>query len=183
MESTNKTVVSVLILLAIVLGAGIYFKYNPISTGQPAVETNSNNTNTTTPTTSTVQNTTPSTNYPTLTADEKALFNTPGPTATKAELDAFSTLVAKYAVAGTSVTIKDCTASPEVLKIKLGSKFTVDNKGTTDIHFGFNTDRTLVSAGTSTVITANFKNGAGIYGYGCDDQKLNRAIGILLVTP
>ena len=183
MDSKNKTIVSVLVLLAVVLGAAIYFKYNPVSTSQTAPLTNNNPVNTT-PGTQVTPTTPAATNYPALTADEQAMFATPpGPNATKAQLDAFSALVAKNAVAGNTITVKDCTASPDVLKIKSGDKFTVNNKGTTDIHFGFDTERTLVGAGTSALITASYKNGPGIYGYGCDDKTLNRAIGILMITP
>ena len=102
--------------------------------------------------------------------------------ATKEQLDTFSDLVAINAIPGDTVVIKDCTASPIVLKIKYGSTFTVDNKGTTDIHFGVNDERTLVKAGSSSKIKASYKNGPGIYGYGCDDVTLNRSIGLLLLT-
>jgi len=171
MSSKNTPVVWALLLIAIVLGVAVYFKYNPMekesSSGTP-MEGSSGSEQVSTPAE--------------LTEDQKIMFLPPGENPTKAELDLFSSTVAKHAVPGNAITVNNCTSTPDVLKLPYGSDFTVNNTGTTEIHFGFGEDRTLIAPGASAKLKANYKTGPGTYGYGCDDKTLNRAIGVLLIT-
>ena len=167
--NSNKYIIPILVIIALGLGVAIYRKNNP-SLGQSTVNPSPNPSAVVSPLDEK------------LTADQKALFYSPSKEATKEELSAFSALVAKNAKEGDKIIIKDCTANPIVLKVKLGSTFTVQNIGKTDIHFGFENERTLVKAGTSAEIKAQFSHGQGIYGYGCDDPALSRSIGLLLIT-
>ncbi len=163
-EVINKIIITVLVLAALGLGAAIYKKNNPDWPGSWMAE---------------------DANSPAKSGEDaelSALFNTPGKNATREELDAFSALVAQNATPGDTIIVKDCTASPVVLKINYGDTFTVKNVGKTDIHFGFDAERTLVKAGASAKITAKYSHGPGIYGYGCDDPTLSRSIGLLLIT-
>lgn len=175
MESKSKVLVVILVIVALGLGYAIYAK-KYAKTAVPSEQTGNQNTQTN----NNQQNT--QTQPKELTADEKIIFSNPGPNTSKEDLALFSSTIAKLAVPGDTVTVNNCTATPQVLKMKYGSKFTVKNAGTAEIHFGFGTDRTLIAPGASAQLTANYKNGAGIYGFGCDDKSLNRAIGILLLT-
>lgn len=165
----SESLIVLLVAVALVLGVSIYFK------NKQDVRTVSE----------------PNTQMPTggagvdnnLTAEEKVLFYNPGPDAPKADFDKFFSQVNQSAVDGNKIVINDCKASPLVLRIKHGDSLTIDNQGTTDIHFGFQDERTLVKAGTNEKIAAKYKNGHGIYGYGCDNTSVARSIGVLLITP
>jgi hypothetical protein len=158
-ELTNTTITALLII-AVGLGVALYIKNKPsvslslaqVSKGQKLTEL------------------------------EEALFNNPGKDGTDEEHRAYSQLIAQNATDGNTIFIKDCTAKPVVLRMSYGGMLSVNNQGTTDIHFGFGDERTLVKAGTSQTIKTDFKNGRGIYGYGCDDKTLSRSIGVLSLT-
>jgi len=170
----GKIIVLVLVFIAIGLGVAIYLKYSKTTSGDKAPVIKYDKFN---------PPVTPNASNNNLTADQKIIFNAPGQGASEAQLKTFSELVNKLAVGGDKITIKDCTASPEVLRTKFGSTITVENKGSTDIHFGVGSDRVLVKAGESTKVKIDFKQGPGVYGYGCDQQNLQRSIGVLLVIP
>ncbi|MBA3733154.1 hypothetical protein H0W91_02130 [Patescibacteria group bacterium] len=169
----NKLIVS-LVGVALILGVAIYFKNHPNTSSLSSLKHE----------TSSLSNT-PLAKIPldsTLTVEEKGLFYTPQKDATKAELETYSTLVAKNATEGNEIVINDCKSKPVVLKTTYGSIFNVKNTGKTDIHFGFGSERTLIKAGSNEKIKANYSTGPGIYGYGCDDPSLSRSIGLLLLV-
>lgn len=168
----SQGIITLLVIVALILGVSIYFKNK--TNIQPVSEINNSNT----PRSSTEV----SPANENLTAEEKILFYNPGEGASEEAFDKFFNQVNESAVEGNKVVIKDCVASPLVLKIKEGSTLTVDNQGTVDINFGFDNERTLVKAGTSEKIVAKYKNGHGIYGYLCDNSSLNRSMGLLLIT-
>lgn len=170
MHLSQKTITIILLILALGLGIAIYVKRNL----KPADQTGS------------ASKPNPPASAPdstgNLTEDEKVLLTTPGKDATKEQVDTLSALAAKLATPGDTITIKDCAANPVVLKTKFGSTITVTNAGSTDVHFGVGDERTVVAAGKSAKVALKYKNGPGLYGYGCDDPSLNRAIGIMLLT-
>src|SRR5437868_4768680 len=116
---TSGMVLVALVLIAIVLGVAIYEKDNK-GTSYP-----SNNTNTQVASSNPPVQNTPVNNS--LTETQKSLFYGPGKNATPEQQKTFSSLVAANATPGDTVTVKDCTASPVVLKLQYGSTFTVKN--------------------------------------------------------
>lgn len=160
-DFTNTTI-SALVIIAAGLGIAIYIKNNPVlikSTVKVAQRYEPNN----------------------LTDLEKRISDTPGMDSSNEVKEAYSNLINQNAVDGYSLVINDCKASPLVLRVRYGDEISVTNKGKNDIHFGFGDERTLVRSGQSQKIKINFKNGAGIYGYGCDDEAYDRSIGVLKV--
>ena len=102
--------------------------------------------------------------------------------ATAAEKRAHYDLAVKLSLEGGSLVIKNCATNPDVLSVRLNSTFTVNNGGTKEIEFGFDT-KTKIAPGASATIKADFKNGVGLYGFGCTDTNLSRQIGYILVMP
>ena len=111
----DTAIVPILVITAIVLGLAIYSKQRPETLSSKDADQADSSSN------SDISNQSVSAYDKNLTADEKALFYSPSRDATKEQLDTFSDLVAINAIPGDTVVIKDCTASPIVLKIKYGS--------------------------------------------------------------
>lgn len=168
---TSKRIIVILIVIALGLGGAIYRKNNP-SLEDPNYETNKNSSLATNSNLSDEN----------LTEEERILLYHHPKDATEEQRLAFAEFVNQKATEGDTIVVKDCTAKPIVLKTSYNSTFTVDNQGTTDINFGVSDERTLVKAGSKAKIKANYRNGPGIYGYGCDDTTLRRSIGVLLLT-
>lgn len=73
-----------------------------------------------------------------------------------------------------------CAVSPVILRAKEGSRLTFQNQDNREHHLVIFTNETIIAAGDAKTITAQFKNGPGIYGIMCDG---NVAAGFLEVAP
>jgi|SRR3989344_2261893 len=179
MRPKNSVIIAILLLLAIGLGAAIYYKqYWPKNADKNSDNTNQNEQEAPKP----VILSDPEFDA-NLTEQQKALFYNPGPDASQEQRDEFFKLAEKAAVSGQLISINGCTASPDVLKAAVGSKISVRNTGTTDIMWGVSEDKVAVKAGATVDVTALFKQGSGLYGYGCENPGVRRAIGMVLITP
>lgn len=158
-KSFANPAITALLIIALGLGVALYIKHTP-----------------------TLSKSLIKSSGPKLTDLEKSILINPSQNASDEEKKAYSKIIGDNAKDGQTIFVKDCTARPIVLRMSYGAELNVINEGTTDIHFGFGDERTLVKAGTSTKIPTTFKNGRGIYGYGCDDRTLGRSIGVLLLT-
>lgn len=167
--SIEKVLLAVLLVVAIGLGFAIYSKEKKT---QVKESVNLNMVSASTRTESTEG----------LTDEEKILFYSPAGEDQEKRAEVFFGLVNKLAVEGNKIVINDCRAVPVVLKIIFGSIFTVENIGQKDINFGIGDEKVLVKAGQSQKVKADYKNGVGVYGYGCGDPTLNRSVGMLLIT-
>jgi hypothetical protein len=165
---SEKSLITLLLLLAVILGLVLLTKD---STKEGLARENNNSTQTK-----------PSEVNGDLTDEQKVLRYNPKDGSGAESSQVFLSLVNKLAVTKNELEIRDCVSSPTVLKVKFGSGFIVNNKGKSDINFGILDERVLVRAGEKKEVVANYKNGTGIYGYGCDDPSLNRSVGILVIT-
>ena len=175
MQSTHKVVVGVLVLLALGLGLAVYNQNKTTSPVPPPPPPAGNN-----------QNNTPPNNdqgsVPTPTEAEKAqLYNIPAQDAPDAEKKAHFALAAKFAVKTDTLTLNGCEADPFVIRVTEGSTFTVKNSSPREVQFGFD-QKVTIPAGGSAMLTASFKNGAGLYGYNCYDNSVTHPIGFVWVT-
>lgn len=104
-----------------------------------------------------------------LTDDEKFILNPPLPEAPKSEKEKHAATVAKLAEAGSVVEIQGCNPKPLVLQVKVGSSFEIKNEDTKAHKFIFDEDHSYdIPAHGSKTIKADFKYGAGDYGYVCN---------------
>ena len=163
---SNKNIIIALVVIAVVLGFVIFKQKSGINSESP-----------------TAANTQTFSFFDeNLTADEKKLFYVPMPDASKEEVMAHFELALKMAQTNGQIIITDCAAVPSVLKVKLGETFNVKNAGNKEIEFGFDS-MVKILPGKTVKITANFKNGVGLYGYGCENPDVQRSIGFVLVSP
>lgn len=189
MQNSHKVLVAVLIVIAAGLGLAVYNRNRPESLKRVDNPTNTNTTNT-----GTNQQNPPSGQNPTVKdhidfsaltdAQKQQLFNVPSETASDAEKKAQFALASRVAVATGMLDLNNCTADPVVLSVKLGDSFKVKNSGSQEVKFGFDADkRVSIAVGATVTIKADFKNGVGIYGYGCPDASVNHPIGFIMVQP
>ncbi len=120
-----------------------------------------------------------------LTQDEnKLLSQVPTQGSSPEELMAHYNLAVKLAVSSSQLEIGGCEVKPLVLKVKDGSSFTIKNSSGEDRSISFDADNTIfVPAGKTHVQQVKFKNGPGLYGYGCDFPDIRQAAGFVLVEP
>lgn len=165
---TTKVVIIALVVIAVVLGILIYSN----KPDQPK----SNNTSSSTTSSQDQSKDNKIASDPAydkdLTADEKALLTAESPD---------YKLATKVAVATSEIEVKDCKATPSIAQVKYGSSFTVKNAGTKEFKFVIDPSSPVtIGAGKSATIKADFKNGEGLYGYGCNNPAVQRAIGLIL---
>ncbi|MDO8408290.1 MAG: hypothetical protein Q7S95_03605 [bacterium] len=169
---TIKILIAFLVVLAVGLGAVIYYNKGA---GLGGFGTISN--------TDTVSSQTKSSDQEeNLSDDLKKLFAVPAESATSEEKKAHYILADRMSVTTGPIEIQGCTANPVVLKVKQGARFVVKNTGDKEYSFGFDTKVTIAPGKEATVV-AEFKNGMGIYGYGCDNQTIKHPIGFVMVVP
>lgn len=120
-----------------------------------------------------------------LTGDEKKLLTqVPTKSSSQEELMAHYNLAVKLAVISSQLEIGNCETKPLVLKVKDGSSFTIKNSSDKDRAISFDADNTIyVPAGKTHVQQVKFKNGPGLYGYGCDFPDIRQTGGFVLVEP
>jgi len=115
---------------------------------------------------------------------EKELFTFPPKGATAAEQKAHYDLIMSSAVETNSLDIKDCVATPEVLKVKDGSTLNITNSGSAETKFQTSGRRAIIAAGKTVPIPMNFKvKTLSIFTFGCGDPLATHPMGILVVTP
>ena len=168
-EQNNKykIIAGVLVLVALGLGLSIYKQNTPQTD------------NSTKPTSSSLS----VSKDAELTADEKKLFNPPATTAPAADKKAHYELALRMSTESDALEIKNCVATPVVIRVRLGSTFSVKNAGSSEIDFGFG-EKVKIAPGASAPVKADFKNGVGVYGFGCSDTKaVSRLIGYVMVMP
>lgn len=193
MQTSHKVLVIALVVIAAGLGLAVYNRNHPGTLKRVDNTTNTGNTNNTGTGDQTQPNGQDTTqtdtsvhiDYNNLTAAQKTLlFNVPTEKSTDAEKRAHFALATQVAVAADTLELNKCTANPVVISVKQGDTFKVKNSGTQDIQFGFDADkRVSIAAGATATIKADFKNGLGIYGYGCPDPTITHPIGFVLVEP
>lgn len=166
---TPKIVIIALFVLAVILGVVVFTKK-----GQKASPTD-NVSNTATDETKQDEEVPINTQFDkSLSEDEKTLLYSASPD---------YQLATKLAVAAAEVAIENCTAKPTILKVKYGSEITVKNNGSSDFKFGVDPDKnTTIPAGKSAAVKIDFKNGAGLYGYGCNNPEVRRSVGLIWAT-
>ena len=104
----------------------------------------------------------------------------PPPNASDSEKSSFSRIVHEKAETSTAVTInKNCTLTPNLIRVPEGSQLTFYNKDMTLHRVVIGIDATEIKQNEKKIITAQFMNGAGIYGIVCDDT----ASGFIDVEP
>ena len=161
MENSQKTLISLLVVLAVIaLGYLIY------SNQESSVSQNNN---------------APSTNRlptsPKLDIN-KLLAKNPGSGATASQLKSFSAEVSSYAVDTSSVEVTACSPNPAVVRVPLNKPISFKNTDSLP-HKLVNGNITInVPANSSKSVTPAFA-GPGIYAYSCDTKIL----GIFLVMP
>lgn len=176
MQSTQKTIIGVLVAVAVILGIMIFYK----GQDKQAADTTQNGAgNDNKPTTQT--NEPPASSFAGLTDQEKKLFTVPGSDATNEEKGAHYEFAFSLAQDTGRITINGCKADPAVLKVQLNKTFKVTNAGNAAIEFGFD-KKMNIAAGATVEFKADFKNGAGLYGFGCGDSSIQRPIGFVIVA-
>ncbi|MBA3733152.1 hypothetical protein H0W91_02120 [Patescibacteria group bacterium] len=184
MPSSKIIFSSIIVVVLLGLGLGFVLNHKSAKTDVEVLPTT-----TTEPVVTAKATTTPTKNSGTvssldkaLSADEKTVLYAPGSTASAEATQAHFDLANKIAVSTDKIVINDCLATPVVLKTKLGSTITISNQGTKDFEFRVDTSSISIPVGKSVSYKIEFKTGQGLYGYGCDEEGLNRAIGLILVT-
>ncbi len=184
MENKNLlTSLVVLVLVAVVVF--VYFKNNPTEEYQAVDNAIPATTNTQANTqANTLINNNPQSVKP-LTADEKQLLaNVPKDSDSKEAREARFVLADTLGILTNKLTLNGCSADPVVTKIKINETLAVTNVGAKETSFGFDKDKivTIASGQTANVVMA-FKNGFGMYGYGCPDQLHLGLVGYIIVIP
>ena len=163
-KRNGKYLPIILIGIAIILGYAIYSQH--VQKQPPVLSPNS-----------TQQRLLPAN----LTDDEHFILNPPSSDASRSAKDKHAQTVAKLAIVGSNIQITNCKPSPLVLQVKLGSEFTITNKDSTSHNITFDEEHTYkVSANGNLTIKAEFKYGAGDYGYVCEGVGL---VGFIHVAP
>lgn len=104
-----------------------------------------------------------------LTAQERELFDVPGPDATPPEREKHFQLALKLAKEVDEIAIKDCFGSPVVARVSEKGTLKVRNEDSATHNIGFDQDHNLTVPSKETrTITSDFKFGKGLYGYTCD---------------
>lgn len=168
MQSIQKAIIGLLIIAALALGFAILSRKTP---------SNVNNTSNNPIPPPASQNADAG-----LSEDEKKLFNSPAQNASAEEKRAHYDLAVRMSTESDKLEIKNCVATPVVMRVRLNSTFSVKNSGSNEIEFGFD-KKVKIAPGNTVQVKADFKNGVGLYGYGCSDQQLSRAVGFLIVMP
>lgn len=167
LEKALPAILVALVFLAIVLGSFVYKKSNP---NNEVKLSNSGD-----------QQRIDSTAF---TPDELKLLVAPGEGASKEEIIAHSELAAKLSVAGDQVDIKDCKASPLVLRHSLATPVKFKNTGSENISISFNPDTFLeIGAGKTVSDNKSFVHGPGVYGYLCKSEGFTGLVGFVLAIP
>jgi hypothetical protein len=94
--------------------------------------------------------------------------------------NAFYIEVAGNAQATGKIDITQCISNPVILSVKNGESFLVSNLDQVAREIRFSDDRTHnIPPSGSVILSANFDEGPGLYGYGCGDLPGNT--GMILV--
>lgn len=128
----------------------------------------------------------PSNNQPSknLTDDEKKVMLVPAPGSDASAFSAHFDLATKLAVSSPELEVGDCMIKPVVIKVKDGSELIIKNSSKEDRLLSFDKDNVVsVSAGKTHKMKVDFKNGPGLYGYGCDMPDIQKTAGFVLVEP
>lgn len=116
-----------------------------------------------------------------LTSEESAVLNTPDINASVEERQRHFELARSIAQDADYLDIGGCSASPVVLRTKKGLQVMARNQNTSDHTIVFNQDLIYpIPAGETKKLEDVFKQGAGLYGYGCDAYP--GTAGLILVT-
>lgn len=167
MRNSQKIIVAVLLVLAIVLGFFVYKKTHLQAKSLQSVQTNQ---------TKIGDNS--------LSDNEKRLLAVPGPNAPADEIKQHSELAAKLAVLGNEIEIGDCKAKPLVLQVKQATTFNLKNSGSSKVAITFDSNLvTYLDSGKSTAVKASLNHGPGLYGYRCTTNNFNAISGFVLISP
>ena len=181
--NSKKTLIGILVLAAVGLGAFVLFQNKPLSgSGAPVQDT------TATPADSAGQGavqsgtTTVVTTLPNLTPEQKKLLAPPSASAPLAEQQAYADMVTKAAQVTTTLSLgASCLPSPMVMSIRMGSTVTVKNTDSVDHTISFDSSHALnIPANSSKQLATDFLKEEGIHGYGCD--SIIGGVGLTVVT-
>ena len=199
MEKTIKTIIGILIIVALSLGYFILKQINPSSTQiepmkTPLAHVSSSPTETSVGTTLPMPSPTKGTSAPTppaipmampsLTSDQQLVLKPPPSGSQKEAMKEYSIAVQRLAVDAKTIEIgQGCFANPIVVRAKQGSQLTITNKDSRHHELNFDGPSKIgIVAGHSETITINFSHGPGFYGYGCDpSSRTGKVVGVLVV--
>ena len=199
MEKTIKTIIGILVIVALSLGYFILKQMNPSPTqieplrtplahvSSSPMETPVGTTlpmplptkGTPTPTPPAIPMATPS-----LTSDQQLVLKPPPSGSQKEAIGAYFNAVQKLAVDAKTIEIgQGCFANPIVVRAKQGSQLTIINKDSRDHELNFDgPSKVGLVAGHSATISINFSHGPGLYAYTCDPSSpTGKIVGVLTV--
>lgn len=100
----------------------------------------------------------------------------PGPNATAEEIQSFHDYLYTISRETGLITLKDCKADPQVLRVKKGQEFKIKNEDSVDHKLTMPGKQVSVKAAGEITLTASE---IGEYGYGCDTAPNKSNVGII----
>jgi hypothetical protein len=162
--SFTELILYALVVVALVLGYGIYSKYHKytVPANAPSQGTNPDKG-------SSMKLQQSETYLKSLSDEEKEALKTPMPNASEDEKKKHFEISAKAAKTADFLDVSNCEIRPVVLKLTENEEFIAKNDNNVDRKIIIDTEHTYtVPANGETKITATFGHGKGLYGYGCD---------------
>lgn len=173
--------IAVLLVAALVLGYFVYQKYAPMaeSPNEPAVgvvETDAPDTQEASPSSGDGRE------LKALSDREREALTPPGPGASEEEFQQHFSLVQEVAVNESILLVgEDCVVYPAIMRTKIGTDLTFLNQDSMQHVITFNEEHSyILPPGEPVALSADFGQGAGLYGYGCDEGTA--AAGMMLVA-
>ena len=112
--------------------------------------------------------------------DQDLLRKVPDQRAPEEVKRAYYDLVSRLAKPASVLDVSGCAATPLALKVAEGSTITIRNVNAVAHTINIGQQKVPVPANGTTLLTAAFDTGPGIYGYGCDTGLA--IIGVFFVT-
>jgi hypothetical protein len=118
-----------------------------------------------------------------LTDQEKQILVPPKPDASNEQKAKHYQLATQMAKEADTLTLNNCEIpTPLVYQVKMGADIQITNNSENEITISFDPDhKYTIPANATQAIQPKFKQGQGIYGYGCSNQ--NRLVGFLYLVP
>ncbi len=111
---------------------------------------------------------------------ETEVLKFPSPNATDQERTAYATLVAKFAKATDTVTIKDCKPDPIAIEVSHQQTITFKNSDAVPHTIAKDTTHTIeIPANGEATMVIDFDETSGIYAYGCDNSA--SGVGVIAI--
>lgn len=179
LKKTENIVIFALSVAAIVLLYFIYQKFAPTFNTSTQQEQTTLKPATQRPTTVDASFESDRPDY--LTPEEKEAMDTPNQGDSEEIKRAFQGKVEKAAKDADTIDIANCQPRPPIAKMKQNATFTFKNSDTTDHIVAFSQEKSYtVKKNSSVTVTADFLQGPGIFGFGCDQSPTE--VGLILTT-